>query len=167
MTGADSPVIAASLTEATPLDHLAVGRDKVTCLDQHDIAPLELGRGNGLPFGVRNVGQPLGDGFGLGLAQGRGLRLAAAFGDRFGKVGEQHREPEPEIDLEGKAQPAGAGDEVADEEHRRQAGHHLDREHHGIAHHDARIELAQSVQDGGTEDFRIAQRGDARPPPLL
>ena len=103
------------------LDHLAVARDEVAGLDQHDVALLELGRGNGLPLGVRGVGQPLGHGLGLGLAQGRGLRLAAALGHRLGEVGEQHREPEPEIDLEGEAQPAGAGDEVADEQDRRQA----------------------------------------------
>ncbi len=45
MTGALSPVIAASLTEATPADHLAVGRDQVAGLDQHDVAGAEqLGR---------------------------------------------------------------------------------------------------------------------------
>ena len=33
-----------------------------------------------------------------------GLRLAAAFGDGFGEIGEQHGEPEPEDDLEGEAE---------------------------------------------------------------
>ena len=167
MTGADSPVIAASLTEATPSITSPSDGMRSPVSTSTTSPCLSWVAGNALPFGVRNVGQPLGDGLGLGLAQGRGLRLAAAFGDRLGEVGEQHREPEPEIDLEGKAQPAGARDEVADEEHRRQAGHHLDREHHGVAYHDARVELAQRVQDGGTEDLRIAQRGNGRPPPLL
>ena len=41
-----------------------------------------------------------------GLAQDSGLRLAAPFGDGFGEIGEQHREPEPEDDLEGEAEVA-------------------------------------------------------------
>jgi hypothetical protein len=48
ITGADSPVIAASLTEATPFDHLAVGGDDVAGLDQHDVADLEAGAGHQL-----------------------------------------------------------------------------------------------------------------------
>ena len=48
--------------------------------------------------------QQLGLRLGAGLAQRVGLRLAAAFGDGFGEVGEQHREPQPEDDLEGEAE---------------------------------------------------------------
>ncbi len=45
MTGADSPVMAASLTRGDALDHLAVGRDGVARLDQHDVVHLEVGAG--------------------------------------------------------------------------------------------------------------------------
>jgi len=37
------------------------------------------------------------------LAQAVGLRLAAAFGDGFGEVGEQHGEPEPDRELHDEA----------------------------------------------------------------
>ncbi len=40
------------------------------------------------------------DGLAFGFAQRVGLRLAAAFGHGFGEVGKQHREPEPERDLQ-------------------------------------------------------------------
>jgi hypothetical protein len=49
----------------------------------------------------------LGDGLALGLAQRVGLGLAAALGHGLGKVGEQHREPQPERDLQVEAE-AGA-----------------------------------------------------------
>ena len=44
-----------------------------------------------------------GDGFHAGAAQGLGLGLAAAFGDGFGEIGEQHGEPEPERELRDEA----------------------------------------------------------------
>ena len=89
------------------LDDLAVGRDEVAGLDQHDVAACAAGSpAPSVHLVADDVGQPLGDGLGLGLAQGLGLRLAAAFGHRLGEVGEQHREPEPERDLDGEAQPA-------------------------------------------------------------
>jgi hypothetical protein len=48
--------------------------------------------------------QQLGLALGAGLLQRFGLRLAAAFGDGFGEIGEQHREPQPQDDLEGEAE---------------------------------------------------------------
>ncbi len=48
MTGALSPVIALSFTEATPSTTVAVGRDEVAGLDQHDVALAERGRGHAL-----------------------------------------------------------------------------------------------------------------------
>ena len=44
--------------------------------------------------------------FGAHLTQRIGLRLAAALGDRFGEVGEQDCEPEPDHDLEFEQQVA-------------------------------------------------------------
>ena len=67
----------------SPLRRLAAG----TCLE---------------PSPVRD---PVRDRFGPGLAQRVGLRLAAAFGHRFGEVREQHRKPEPERDLAGEQRP--------------------------------------------------------------
>ncbi len=43
ITGADSPVIADSSTEATPSIIITVGRDHIARLDEHDIALAQLG----------------------------------------------------------------------------------------------------------------------------
>ena len=133
MTGADSPVMAASLTEATP--SITSPSDGMrspasTSTTSPFLSPVA---GTVSKSVDADVAQPLGHRLGLGLAQGRRLRLAAALGHGFGEVGEQHGEPEPEIDLEGEAQPAAAGHEVADEQDRGQRRDDLDREHHGVA----------------------------------
>ena len=49
-------------------------------------------------------GEQLGLRLGAAAPQRVGLRLAAAFGDGFGEVGEEHGEPEPEDDLEREAE---------------------------------------------------------------
>jgi hypothetical protein len=116
--------------------------------------------GHALPLGRGGVAEPLGHGLGLGPAQGRGLRLAAALGDGLGEVREQHREPEPEIDLQREAQARLADNEVAHEQDRGQGGHDLDREHYGFAHHDPRIELSERVDNRRADDLRIGQRRD-------
>jgi hypothetical protein len=102
MTGADSPVIADSSTEAMP---------SMTSPSPGMISPastttsrLAAGRGD-LRLGPRASGPALGaglpgcdparGGLGLGLAQRGRLRLAAALGHRLGQVGEQHGQPQP------------------------------------------------------------------------
>ena len=83
------------------LDHFAVGGDHVAGLDQHDVADLEAGAGHEpVILLIVRAGEQLGLGFGALPPQRVGLRLAAAFGDGFGEIGEQHREPQPENDLE-------------------------------------------------------------------
>ena len=103
ITGADSPVIAASLTEATPSIDFAVGGDDVAGLHQHDVADLEAGAGNEA-IGLVRAGQQLGLALGAGLLRRLRLGLAAALRDGLGEVGEQHREPQPQDDLEGEAE---------------------------------------------------------------
>ena len=44
MTGADSPVIADSLTEAMPSIDLAIGRDDLAGLDHHEVADRKIER---------------------------------------------------------------------------------------------------------------------------
>ena len=101
MTGADSPVIADSLTEATPFDDLAVAGNDLAGLDQHDIAEAKIERVH--PFDdaaeVLGIDIALGAGVAARAAQSVGLRLAAPFGDGLGEIGEQHREPQPGGDL--------------------------------------------------------------------
>ena len=107
MTGADSPVIAASLTEATPSMISPSPGMSLAGLDQHDVADFADRAPRRVSITARRR---------LGIesaawrcvsvrvrAQAVGLRLAAAFGDGLGEVGEQHREPEPGGDLAGEA----------------------------------------------------------------
>ena len=112
MTGADSPVIAASLTEATPSTTSPSRRDDVAGLDEHNVADLQAGAGHELELGPVLAVQQLGLGLGARLAQRVGLRLAAAFGDGFGEIGEQHGEPQPDDDLQREAEIAAAGDQI-------------------------------------------------------
>ena len=93
MTGADSPVIADSSTDATPSTISPSDGMNSPALDDHDIALAQLRRAG---TGLRRCRRPvdsLRGGLGARLAQRVGLRLAATFGHRLGEVGEQHREP--------------------------------------------------------------------------
>ena len=103
ITGADSPVIAASLTEATP-SITSPSEGMLSPASTSTMSPtlrLVPGTSRKVAVGAR---QQLGLALGAGLAQRVGLRLAAAFGHGFGEIGEQHGEPEPEDDLEGEAE---------------------------------------------------------------
>jgi hypothetical protein len=123
------------------LDHFTVRRDDVAGFDQHEVADLEAGAGNHAVAAAIVGGQKLGLRFGARLAQRIRLRLAAAFGDGLGEVGEQHGEPEPEIDLEREAEIAVAHDQVADEEDGGQHRHRGDDEHDGVLGKRLRVQL--------------------------
>ena len=82
-----------------------------------------------------------------------GLGLAAPLGQRLGEVGEEHREPEPDADLDDEAQRLAVrpgaqdldrGDERAD----------LGHEHDRVADHVARVELGEAGAQGGEQDLR-------------
>ena len=109
MTGADSPVIADSSTVAMPsttspspgmTSPAATTHRSPTASCDDDFSTI-------VPSAVRHAG----DRVGSGLAQRRGLRLAAPFGHRLGEVGEQHGEPQPQRDQTGEHVLAGACDE--------------------------------------------------------
>ena len=104
ITGADSPVIADSSTEATP--SITSPSPGIICpattRTRSPTRSCELGTSSTLAALVQPVGRRLG----LGLAQRVGLRLAAAFRHRLGEVREQHREPEPQRDLQIEAEVA-------------------------------------------------------------
>ncbi len=132
------------------LDHLAVAGDDLARHDDDDVA-LAQGLGRHL------LGDPAGRGLAVRerlrprLAQGVGLGLAAAFGERLGEVREDDREPEPERDLDHEADRfavrLGAehlhrGDERAD----------LRDEHHGVADHVPWVELLEAGQEGRDQD---------------
>ena len=122
MTGADSPVIAASLTEAMP-SITSPSDGMMSPASTSTTSPtFRLGAGDELVVRPVRAGEQLGLRLGARPPQRVGLRLAAPLGDRLGEIGEQHREPEPEDDLEREAEIAAAGDEVADEDDRGQRG---------------------------------------------
>jgi hypothetical protein len=75
-------------------DDLAVGRDDFTGMNQDEVTLAQIGGRNGVPLGggVRTL-ELLRPGLLLETAQAGRLRLAAAFGQRLGEVGEQYREP--------------------------------------------------------------------------
>ena len=129
------------------LDHLAVRGDEIAGLDQDHLTRSELA-------GVRRhdkTGLLVDDQLGLGLlsrlAQRRGLRLAAALGDSFGEIGEQHGDPQPDKDLEGEAEMVAALQPVANEDHGGECSNDLDHEHDRILHHQAWIELGKGRAD--------------------
>ena len=138
-------------------DHFAVGRDQIAGLDQNDVVDLQLGRGNE-PIVLQIVpGQELGLRLGALAAQRLRLRLAAAFSDRCGEVGEQHREPQPQDDLKLEADILAAGHEIANQDHRRQGADDLKHEHHRILHQRPGIELDEGRADRGNDNLRIEE----------
>ncbi len=103
MTGADSPVMAVSSTDATPSMISPSAGMTSPAVDEHDVALAERRRRHDLVGAVRALA--VGDRLGLRLAQRVGLRLAAPLGHRLGEVGEEHGQPEPERDLQLEAEP--------------------------------------------------------------
>jgi hypothetical protein len=97
------------------------------------------------PIGLVGSFQQLRLALGAGLLQRLGLRLAAAFGDGFGEIGEQHREPQPQDDLEGEGEALATRHQVAQEDHGGEGCDDLDHEHHGILDHQPRIELLRNA----------------------
>ena len=159
MTGADSPVIAASLTEATPsITSPSLGIRSPASTST--ISPgLSDAAGDGARLRVAGR-QQLGHRVGLGLAQGRGLGLAAAFGDRFGEIGEQHREPEPEIDLEGEGQMRPPVDRSRMNRIVVRVATISTTNITGLRIMMARIELAEGAADRRNQDLRIGDGGE-------
>ena len=74
-----------------------------------------------------------------------GLGLAAAFGHRFGEVGEQHGEPQPEADAgDEPGRFAAAGDQPLEQKQRRDDAADEHGEHHRVADLVPRIELDEA-----------------------
>ena len=153
MTGADSPVMALSSTDATP-STISPSAGITSPADTRTMSPLRSdGRRHDLVGPIRALA--LGDRLGLRPAQRVRLRLAAALGHRFGEVGEEHGQPEPDRDLQLEAELTAAGDEVLDQAERGQHAADLDDEHDRIARHRARMELDERIPDRATDDLRI------------
>ena len=111
MTGADSPVMAASLTEAMPsITSPSPGMMSPASHTTRSPACRSSAETPSIDLVIVRHQNALGARLGAGLAQSVGLRLAAPFRHRFGEIREQHGEPQPENDLEGEAEcPRDAG----------------------------------------------------------
>ena len=121
ITGADSPVIADSLTEATP-SMISPSPGIMSPASTSTTSPtLQVERVDALdrrPSRSSGSTQRLALRVAARRAQRVGLRLAAPFGDGFGEIGEQHGEPQPERDLAGEQRRAVAVTQIAHEEAR-------------------------------------------------
>ena len=141
-------------------DHLAVGRDDFAGLDRHEIADLEAGGRHDLVARLAVGREQLGGGFRSRAAQFIGLRLAAAFRDCLREIGEEHREPQPDDDVQGEAMfDAAAKDDVLDEEDGRQGRNDGNHEDHRVFCQRARIELAEGRADRRNEDVGVHDAG--------
>ena len=102
ITGADSPVIADSSTEATPsITSPSPGMNSPAAT--RTMSPernLELGRRSSCAV----VAELACFGFRAGFAQSFRLRFAAALGHGFREIGEKNREPEPQRDLQSESE---------------------------------------------------------------
>ena len=141
------------------LDHVAVAGNNFAGFDDDGIAFAQSRRGHCF-FAVAVEQAPRG-GFLAHLAQRRRLGLTAAFGNRFGEVGENHREPQPEAHVEGEPQRLRSGcrsDQVAQQDQSREHAADLDDEHDRIFDHVLRHELAEALPDRRPHNFRIEKR---------
>ena len=144
-------------------DHLAVGGDQIAGLDQDHLSWRKLARWNRHGEPSLLIHDELGFRLFAGLAQRCRLRLAASLGHGLGEIGEQHREPQPENDLEGEAEMLAAVDPFTDKDDGGKRGDHLDHEHHRVFHHDARIELGKGRADRRQDDLGIGERRHRHP----
>jgi hypothetical protein len=114
MTGADSPVIADSSTEAMPsMTSPSPGISSPAATRRR--RPCAGWRGVDLRCRCRPCGGACDQLLARG-AQGAGLRLAAALGHRLGEIGEDDREQQPERDLQHVAERLLGGEELLERE---------------------------------------------------
>ncbi len=157
ITGADSPVIADSSTEAMP--STTVPSPGIVSPTVTTTTSPRASSEAGLTTAVAKNG----DGFRSHRPQALGLGATPALGQRLGEVGEDDGEPEPDGDREGEPgrlaaaaerlaaedldQPGDGGDRGAD----------LDHEHHRVADLDPRVELAHRLDQGGPDDRGVEE----------
>jgi len=140
------------------LDNFAVGRNEIAGFDEHDVAGFKLACGHFLVRPARRMHDALSPSLAAQLAQRVGLRLAAAFRDRFGEIREQHGEPQPDDDLEHEADIGPAGRDVLRKDGCRKRRHDGQHEDDGILRKQSRIELGEGGTCRGQKDTWIDQR---------
>jgi hypothetical protein len=136
------------------LDDLAVTRNHLPGDHTDSIAHAQMRACDLFDRAVRQ--QLVGRGLRLRLAQRVRLRLAAALRHRRGKICEQHREPEPQRDLQVEAEvvrPAGQH-----QQQRRHDAAYFHHKHHRVLGHLHRVQLLQRVNPRPPHDGRFKQR---------
>ena len=135
-----------------PFDDFAVAGNHLAGLDPYHVALAQAAGSDALETAV---GAPLigGEALAAGLETVR-AGLATPLGERFGEIGEEHGEPQPEGDLQRhRGRHRLVGDEA------QQGGEHggqFDHQHHRRAQQLARVEL-----DEGLQQRRPPQGGEA------
>jgi hypothetical protein len=144
----------ALVDRADAFDDLAVRRDEVAGLDQHDVAAAQHRARNLRPvLAPARLRQLLRHHLPARATQARRLRLRAALSDRLGEVGEQHGEPEPDRHVQDESRRRLAlAEERLQEQHRGEDRADVHHEHHGVARLRTRRELAERIRE------RFAQR---------
>ena len=162
ITGADSPVIADSSTEAMP---------SITVPSPGITSPASTTTTSPRRSSDAGFSPPSRSRATVSVRIARrlvGLRLAAALGERLGEVGEDDRQPQPDRDREREPgrlvaaaeraaaedldQPGDGGDHGAD----------LDHEHDRVADLHARVELAQRVEQRRAQDRAVESERSGR-----
>ena len=156
MTGADSPVMALSSTDATP-SMMSPSAGITSPAATRTTSPFRnaaAGTVSNPPRGNSRERECLRP----GLAKRVRLRLASPLGHRLGEVGEQDGEPQPGGNLKLEAEATGSADGVLDQAPGRQDASDLDDEHHRIAGHRARVQLAHRIAGRAADDRGIPNR---------
>ncbi len=138
MTGADSPVMADSSTEAMP-SMMSPSPGISSPASTITTSPARSSEAGMRLLGAVGPEAPARPGL-PASAQRVGLGLASPLGHRLGEVGEHHREPQPEGDRRIERDRSAAGDVDRDPDHH-DDGDDLDHEDHGIAQQRPRVEL--------------------------
>src|ERR1035437_2104714 len=139
--------------------HLSVARDHVARHADHVIPDAKVRRGRGDDRGlIGRVLQLLGHRLRTRGAQAVGLRLAAPLRHCLGEIREEHREPEPDCELQREADLALPGRDVASEHERGQDAADQHDEHDRVPHHLAGRELGERLARGAPDDGCVEER---------
>ena len=133
-------------------DDFAVAGNHFAGGHQNEIACFQLRAGDF--FFTAGCGEAASESFGASLAERFRLRFAAAFGHGFGEIGEKNGKPEPERDLEAKAETRGAICNTVDEIDRGDYGADFDDEHDRVLIENARIELEKRFERSAANQRR-------------
>ena len=134
-----------------PLEDLAVGGDELPGHDEKEIALPERGPRNLFGSGIS---EPPGRDLGAGGPEALGLGLPLKLRQRFGVVGKEERQPQPQGDHRGEEPLSGMPDEGVEGHERGEEAPDLHQKHHGISPQTERVQ-----HDDGLADGREMERG--------